>query len=82
MITDIFHYTTSLWDWRDGNVNQMWIQEIEESYDCYKYVAVVYNPRIGKSMVMSEPRCYADTLNWVKNFCCSFCILPEFSVAV
>lgn len=76
MITDIFHYTTSLWDWRDGNVNQMWIQEIEEEPDVYRYVAVVYNPRIGKSMVMSKPRGYFDTLQWVRKFCNSFCILP------
>lgn len=82
MITDIFHYTTSRWDWQDGNVNQMWIQEIEESPDVYRYVAVVYNPRKDVSMVMSNPRCYADTLNFVRSFCCSFCILPEFSIAV
>jgi hypothetical protein len=62
MILDVFHYTVSRWDWHDGNVNQMWIQEIEESPDCYRYVAVAYNPRKNTSMVMSKPRCYADTL--------------------
>jgi hypothetical protein len=56
----------------------MWIQEIEESPDCYRYVAVAYNPRKDATMVMSEPRCYADTLNWVRSFCASFCILPEY----
>lgn len=76
MITDVFHYTTSRWDWIDGNVNQMWIQEIEESPDVYKYVAVAYNPRNDKSMVMSIPRGYGDTLEWVRKFCCSFSILP------
>lgn len=79
--SEVFHYTTSRWDWIDCNVNQMWIEEIEESPDCYKYVAVAYNPRKDSSMVMSEPRCYADTLNWVRSWCHSFCILPEFSVA-
>ena len=56
MITDVFHYTTSRWDWHDGDVNQMWIQEIEESPDCYRYIAVAYNPRKDTSMVMSNPR--------------------------
>ena len=82
MILDLCHYTTSRWDWIDGNVNQMWIQEIEESPDYYRYVAVAYNPRKDSSMVMSEPRCYADTLAFVRKWCNSFCILPEFSVAV
>jgi len=82
IVSEVFHYTTSRWDWHDGNVNQMWIKEIEESPDCYKYVAVAYNPRKNAGIVMSEPRCYADTLEWVRMFCGSFCILPEFSVAV
>lgn len=82
MILDVFHYTVSRWDWQDGRVNQLWIQEIEESPDCYSYVAVAYNPRKGESMVVSEPRCYADTLQWARKFCASFCILPEYSVAV
>lgn len=80
MITDVFHYTTSRWDWQDGNVNQMWIEEIEESPDCYSYVAVCYNPCKDVSMIMSNPRCYADTLNFVRSWCNSFCILPEFSI--
>lgn len=77
MITDVFHYTTSRWDWIDCNVNEMWIQEIEFN-DFYRYVAIAYNPRKDVSMVMSEPSCYADTLNWVRKFCGSFCILPEY----
>ena len=76
MIFDVFHYTTSRWDWQDGNVNQMWIEEIEETPDVYKYVAVAFNPRKGESMVMSNPRGYFDTLQWVRSFCGSFCILP------
>jgi hypothetical protein len=76
MVFDVFHYTTSRWDWQDGNVNQMWIEEIEETPDVYKYVAVAYNPRKGESMVMSKPRGYFDTLQWVRSFCGSFCILP------
>lgn len=78
IVSEVFHYTTSRWDWHDCNVNQMWIEEIEESPDCYKYVAVAYNPRIDDRLVVSNPRCYADTLNWVRSFCCSFCILPEY----
>ena len=77
-LNTVFNYTASRWDWQDGNVNQMWIQEIEESPDYYRYVAVAYNPRKNTSMVMSEPRCYADTLNWVRSFCASFCILPQY----
>jgi hypothetical protein len=76
MILDVFYYTTSRWDWIDGNVNQMWIEEIEESPDHYSYVAVAYNPRKDASMVMSNPRGYFDTLQWVKRFCGSFCTLP------
>jgi hypothetical protein len=56
----------------------MWIQEIEESPDFYRYVAVAYNPRKNVSTVVSEPRCYADTLNWVRKYCGNFCILPEY----
>lgn len=74
--SEIFHYTTSRWDWIDCKVNQMWIEQIEESYDVYKYVAVAHNPRNGQSMIMSNPRSYDDTLQWVRKFCCSFCILP------
>jgi hypothetical protein len=74
----IFNYTTSRWDWHEGNVNQMWIQEIEESPDFYRYIAVAYNPRKNVSTVVSEPRCYADTLNWVRMYCGNFCILPEY----
>ena len=80
IVSEVFHYTASRWDWQDGRVNQMWIQEIEQSPDCYSYVAVVYNPRKDSSMVMSEPRCYADTLAFVRIWCNSFCILPEFSI--
>ena len=77
MILDVFHYTVSRWDWIDGNVNQMWIQEIEEAPDVYSYVAVAYNPRKDVSMVMSNPRGYFDTLHWVRKFCGSFSILPN-----
>jgi hypothetical protein len=54
----------------------MWIQEIEEAPDVYRYVAVAYNPRKDTSMVMSNPRGYFDTLHWVRKFCGSFSILP------
>lgn len=55
----------------------MWIEEIEETEDAYQYVAVAYNPRNGYSMVMSTPRGYQDTLQWVAKFCGSFSILPN-----
>jgi hypothetical protein len=55
----------------------MWIQEIEEAPDCYSYVAVAYNPRKDSSMVMSNPRGYFDTLQWVQKFCGSFSLLPN-----
>jgi len=74
--SEIFHYTTSRWDWQDGKVNQMWIQEIEQSNDVYKYVAIAFNPEKNVSMVMSNPRGYYDTLQWVRKFCGSFSILP------
>jgi hypothetical protein len=65
---DIFHYHT---DWKAGKVNQMWIQPIDD----YQYVAVAFNPEKNTSMVMSKPRNYRDTLNWVRKFCGTFCIL-------
>ena len=54
----------------------MWIEEIQETEDAYQYVAVAHNPRNGHSMVMSHPRGYQDTLQWVSKFCGSFSILP------
>jgi hypothetical protein len=71
--TEIFHYTTSRWDWIDCNVNQMWIEDIGKC----QYVAVAYNPRKDKAVVVSEPRGYYDTLQWVRKWCNSFCILSE-----
>ena len=72
-MNQVFHYTTN---WKEGKVNQMWIEEIEETEDAYQYVAVAHNPRNGHSMVMSNPRGYYDTLQWVAKFCGSFSILP------
>jgi hypothetical protein len=74
--SEIFHYTTSRWDWQDGNVNQMWIEEVSNYDDTFKYVAVAHNPRNNTSMVMSNPRSHYDTLLWVRKFCGSFSILP------
>ena len=73
-MNQVFHYATN---WKEGKVNQMWIEEIEETEDAYQYVAVAYNPRNGYSMVMSHPRGYQDTLQWVAKFCGSFSILPN-----
>jgi len=73
-VNQVFHYATN---WKEGKVNQMWIEEIEETEDAYQYVAVAYNPENEQSMVMSNPRGYYDTLQWVAKFCGSFCILPQ-----
>ena len=70
----VFSYSTN---WKEGKVNQMWIQQITPEYqECdHKYVAIAYNPEKNVSMVMSNPRSHYDTLNWVRNFCGSFSIL-------
>jgi hypothetical protein len=70
----IFHYST---DWKKGKVNQMWIQQVTDpNQECgHQYVAVAYNPEKNVSMVMSHPRSHYDTLQWVRKFCGSFCIL-------
>ena len=72
--SEIFHYHTN---WKEGKVNQMWIQQITpEHQECdHKYVAVAYNPEKNVSMVMSNPRSHYDTLLWVSKFCGSFSIL-------
>ena len=70
--SEVYHYHAN---WKEGKVNQMWIQEIEESNDVYKYVAIAYNPEKNVSMVMSNPRSHYDTLLWVRKFCGSFSIL-------
>lgn len=68
---EVYHYTTSRWDWQDGNVNQMWIEEVDDN----QYVAIAHNPRKNTSAVLSNPRNYTETLNWVRKFCGSFSIL-------
>jgi len=74
IVSEIYSYSTN---WKEGKVNQMWIEEIEEEIDVFRYVAVAYNSCTDKSMVMSNPRGYFDTLQWVRSFCGSFCILPN-----
>jgi hypothetical protein len=54
----------------------MWIEEVSNYDDTFKYVAVAHNPRNNTSMVMSNPRSHYDTLLWVRKFCGSFSILP------
>ena len=71
--SEIFHYHTN---WKEGKVNQMWIQEIDDGSDIFKYVAIAFNPEKNVSMVMSNPRSHYDTLLWVRKFCGSFSILP------
>ena len=70
--SEIFHYVVN---WKQEIVNQMWIEEIEECPDYYRYVAVAYNPEKNVRMVMSNPRSYYDTLLWARKFCGSFSIL-------
>jgi hypothetical protein len=67
----VFHYTTN---WREGKVCQMWIEEVGKNL----YVAVAYNPEEDKSMTMSNPRGYFDTLDWVRGWCGSFSIVPTY----
>ena len=76
-IDQVYFYTVSRWDWQDGDVNQMWIQQLGDA-DCGNhYVAIAYNPRKDVSMVMSKPRTsYQETLQWVRKFCASFSLLP------
>ena len=75
-VSETFSYVTSGWDWQEGKVNQMWIEQIGDN-DCdSKYVAVAHNPEKNTSMVMSSARTsYQETLNWVRRFCGSFSIV-------
>ena len=69
IVSEIYSYHT---DWKEGKVNQMWIEKINN-----EYVAVAHNPRNGKTMEMSNPRSsYQETLKWVRGWCGTFCTLP------
>jgi hypothetical protein len=70
---EVYHYTTSRWDWQDGNVNQMWIEEVDDN----QYVAIAHNPRNNATAVLSNPRNYHETLRWVRKFCGSFSIIEQ-----
>ncbi len=72
-ISEIFHYVVN---WKEEKVNQMWIEEVSNGDDIFRYVAVAYNPEKNVSMVMSNPRSHYDTLLWVRKWCGSFSILP------
>jgi hypothetical protein len=64
----VYHYHTN---WKEGKVNQMWIQQVND-----KFIAIAYNPEKNVSMPMSKPRTsYAETLNWVRGWCGTFCPL-------
>ena len=55
----------------------MWIEQITDKECDNLFVAVAHNPRNGSTMEMSNPRTsYSETLNWVRGFCGTFCILP------
>ena len=75
-VSETFSYTTSRWDWQEGNVLQMWIEQIGDK-DCdNKFVAVAFNPETNESRVMSNPRTsYQQTLEWVRMWCSSFSII-------
>ena len=74
IVSEIYSYHT---DWKEGKVNQMWIEQSGDENKGYSYVAVAHNPRNGKTMEMSNPRTsYAETLNWVRGWCGTFCTLP------
>jgi hypothetical protein len=49
----------------------MWIEEVDDN----QYVAIAHNPRNNATAVLSNPRNYKDTLNWVRKFCGSFSII-------
>ena len=74
IVSEIYSYHT---DWKEGKVNQMWIEQSGDEYKGYSYVAVAHNPRNGKTMEMSKPRTsYDETLKWVRGWCGTFCTLP------
>lgn len=74
IVSEIYSYHTN---WKEGKVNQMWIEQITDKECDNLYVAVAHNPRNGHSMKMSNPRTsYHETLQWVRRFCGTFCILP------
>ena len=52
----------------------MWIQQVND-----KFIAIAYNPEKNVSMPMSKPRTsYAETLQWVRKWCGTFCVLPAW----
>lgn len=74
MIDQVYHYHTN---WKEGKVNLMWIQQITDRECDNLYVAIALNPETNESMVMSNPRTsYAETLEWVRGWCGTFCPLP------
>ncbi len=74
IVSEVYSYHTN---WKEGKVNQMWIEQITDKECDNLYVAVAHNPRNGQSMEMSNPRTsYHETLNWVRGYCGTFSILP------
>jgi hypothetical protein len=74
IVSEIYSYHTN---WKEGKVNQMWIEQSGDENKGYSYVAVAHNPRNGKTMEMSNPRTsYRETLEWVRGWCGTFCVLP------
>jgi hypothetical protein len=73
-MNEVYHYVTN---WKENIVCQMFIQQVTpENQECgHQYVAIALNPEKNTSMVMSKPRSHYDTLQWVRKFCGSFCIL-------
>ena len=73
IVSEIYSYHTN---WKEGKVNQMWIEQITDKECDNLFVAVAHNPRNGSTMEMSNPRSsYSETLQWVRGYCGTFCIL-------
>jgi len=69
IVSEVYSYHTN---WKEGKVNQMWIQQVND-----KFIAIAYNPEKNVSMPMSKPRTsYDETLQWVRGWCGTFCVLP------
>jgi hypothetical protein len=73
IVSPIFYYNVSPWNYKDCEMNQMWIQQITDKECDNQYVAIAYNPRSNCSMTASSPRnSYSETLDWVRKWCGSF----------
>jgi hypothetical protein len=79
IVSEIYSYHTN---WKEGKVNQMWIEQITDKECDNLFVAVAHNPRNGSTMEMSNPRTsYHETLNWVRiGAALSVSFLPDYAL--